>query len=223
MRGTVSLFARRGDRAPGYYAVSSRTRTYAPSSRRRTGWDSIDTHFRPAIGLTWSRSGEQYLQLRRQSSGGRELRVESDTLVTGFRETKGWAPDRAIYFAMQFSSRSPPTARERSRREVSRLRQAGKRPRELPGDFRPKAQSLFRFQDHRRRGIEVKVATSRRSESTAHGTNLPAEAPGWDFDAVRAAARGDVERRAGKDRGDRATPSRKRCSTRRSITRCSRR
>jgi len=31
------------------------------------------------------------------------IRVENDSLVTGFRQTKGWARTRYIYFAMQFS------------------------------------------------------------------------------------------------------------------------
>ena len=32
-----------------------------------------------------------------------KLRVESDTLVTGFRQTKGWSPGRQVYFALEFS------------------------------------------------------------------------------------------------------------------------
>ena len=38
------------------------------------------------------------------------LRVENDTLVTGYRQTTGWARTRTVYFAMDVQpSRSPPT------------------------------------------------------------------------------------------------------------------
>ena len=31
------------------------------------------------------------------------IRVENDSLVTGYRQTKGWARDKKVFFAMQFS------------------------------------------------------------------------------------------------------------------------
>ncbi|MFH7611842.1 hypothetical protein RA272_31045, partial [Pseudomonas syringae pv. tagetis] len=31
------------------------------------------------------------------------VRVRADGTVTGFRETRGWAPGRQLYFAMRFS------------------------------------------------------------------------------------------------------------------------
>lgn len=31
------------------------------------------------------------------------VRVENDTLVTGYRQTNGWARTRTVYFAMSFS------------------------------------------------------------------------------------------------------------------------
>ena len=33
------------------------------------------------------------------------IRVRPDGTVTGYRETRGWAPGRQLYFAMRFSSR----------------------------------------------------------------------------------------------------------------------
>ena len=35
------------------------------------------------------------------------IRVRPDGTVTGFRETRGWAPGRQLYFAMRFSWSSP--------------------------------------------------------------------------------------------------------------------
>jgi hypothetical protein len=38
------------------------------------------------------------------------VRVENDTLVTGYRQTNGWGRTRTVYFAMAFSKRSRTTA-----------------------------------------------------------------------------------------------------------------
>lgn len=38
------------------------------------------------------------------------IRVENDTLVTGFRQTRGWARTKYIYFAMIFQSQLKTTA-----------------------------------------------------------------------------------------------------------------
>ena len=32
------------------------------------------------------------------------IRVENDSLVTGYRQTKGWARDKKVFFAMQFQN-----------------------------------------------------------------------------------------------------------------------
>ena len=117
------------------------------------------------------------------------VRVRPDGTVTGYRETRGWAPGRQLYFAMRFSSK--PTHNEIYNREP--------KPEYDPG-FAPWAKrddvifregrglvAVFDFGALPAAQLAVKVAISGVSEANAIA-NLEAEAPGWDFDAQRAAA-----------------------------------
>ena len=119
------------------------------------------------------------------------LRLRGDGTVTGFRETRGWAPGRQLYFALRFSrpvsghqfhdteqdvayKGFPPPAHD------DPTQRAQIEGRQLVGAFdfagAPGAQLL------------VKVAISPVSEDNAIA-NLDAEVPAWDFDRVRADAR----------------------------------
>jgi predicted alpha-1,2-mannosidase len=118
-----------------------------------------------------------------------KLRVESDTLVTGFRETKGWSPGRQVYFALEFSkpfvsyglvNEAEETYKGFGRRE-SRLENYP----ELAGR---KLKAHFDFRTQAGEVILAKVALSSVGIDGAL-RNLRAEAHGWDFEAVRAAAR----------------------------------
>jgi predicted alpha-1,2-mannosidase len=117
------------------------------------------------------------------------IRVRPDGTVTGYRETRGWAPGRQLYFAMRFSTR--PTGNEIYDREP--------KP-EYDPQFSPWARrddvifregrglvAVFDFGVLPDLQLGVKVAISGVSEANAIA-NLDAEAPGWDFDAQRAAA-----------------------------------
>ena len=116
------------------------------------------------------------------------IRVRPDGTVTGYRETRGWAPGRQLYFAMRFSSK--PTSNEIYNREP--------KPEYDPA-FAPWARrddvifregrglvAVFDFAALPAAQLGVKVAISGVSEANAIA-NLEAEAPGWDFDAQRAA------------------------------------
>ena len=117
------------------------------------------------------------------------LRIRADGTVTGMRETRGWAPDRHLYFAMRFST-SPQTHALYDR----------ERPVEYKG-FRPPTPSPTESQAISGRGLVavfdfgtlhqplvVNLAISTTSEANAIA-NLNAEVPGFDFDAVHAQAR----------------------------------
>jgi predicted alpha-1,2-mannosidase len=117
------------------------------------------------------------------------IRVYPDGTVSGYRETRGWAPGRQLYFAMRFSSK--PTSNDIYDREP--------RPEYDPG-FAPWARrddvvfregrglvAVFDFGSLPAAQLQVKVAISAVSEAGALA-NLEAETPGWDFDAVRAGA-----------------------------------
>jgi predicted alpha-1,2-mannosidase len=118
------------------------------------------------------------------------LRVRPDGTVTGFRETRGWAPARQLYFAMRFSR--PLTGHLIYNRET--------KP-EYDPKFAPwYGRDDVDFRDGRglvgvldfgtldaQTPLLAKVAISAVSEENAI-RNLEAEAPAWDFDAKRAAA-----------------------------------
>ena len=119
-----------------------------------------------------------------------QIRVESDTLVTGFRETKGWAPDRAIYFALQFSKpfASYGLVNEAEEKYRGFGKSGGKLLENYPEILGRKLKAHFDFTTKAGEAIVVKVALSSVGIDGAR-KNLAAEAPGWDFDAVRSAAK----------------------------------
>src|SRR6185437_8109986 len=117
------------------------------------------------------------------------IRVRPDGAVTGYRETRGWAPGRQLYFAMRFS-RTP---------VASHIYDREPRPEYSP-NFSPWADpdevvsregrgivAVFDFGVLPASPVLVKVAISAVSEENAL-RNLDEEAPQWDFDAKRAAA-----------------------------------
>jgi predicted alpha-1,2-mannosidase len=120
------------------------------------------------------------------------IRVRPDGVVTGYRETRGWAPGRQLYFAMRFSRALV----------ASHLynRESGQQKSDYNPNFSPWADpddvasregrglvAVFDFGVLPATPLLVKVAISAVSEENAL-RNLDEEAPGWDFDTKRAAA-----------------------------------
>ncbi|HEY1141844.1 MAG TPA: GH92 family glycosyl hydrolase [Lysobacter sp.] len=119
------------------------------------------------------------------------LRLRPDGTVTGFRETRGWAPGRQLYFAMRFSK---PLSGHQFHDTEQDVAYKGFPP---PGEKDPTQRAqiegrqlvgAFDFGDAAGKQVIVKVAISPVSEDNAIA-NLDAEVPGWDFDRVRADAR----------------------------------
>ncbi|TKR30469.1 glycoside hydrolase family 92 protein [Luteimonas gilva] len=118
------------------------------------------------------------------------LRLRPDGTVTGFRETRGWAPGRQLYFAMRFSAPISGHAFHDTETDVA---YKGFPP---PGEKDPKQRAQIEGRqlvgsfDFAQPGgpLVVKVSISPVSEENAIA-NLDAEMPGWDFDAVRAQAK----------------------------------
>ncbi|HEY1992652.1 MAG TPA: GH92 family glycosyl hydrolase [Gammaproteobacteria bacterium] len=119
------------------------------------------------------------------------IRVRSDGTITGFRETRGWAPGRQLYFALRFSK--PMQAHSLYDREED-LQYKGFPP-PAADDPAERAQvegrallGVFDFGTLSDKTLLVKTAVSSVSEDGAI-QNLDKEMPGWDFDATRAAAK----------------------------------
>lgn len=118
------------------------------------------------------------------------IRVRADGTVTGFRETRGWAPGRQLYFALRFSR---PLAGHEFHDTEQDVAYKGFPP---PGEKDPaqRAQiegrqlvARFDFGDAGAEPVLAKLAISPVSEEGAIA-NLDAEVPQWDFDGVRTAA-----------------------------------
>jgi len=114
------------------------------------------------------------------------IHVVNDTLITGYRQTNGWARNRTLYFAMAFSK--PFTShgfRNDSKKEVYRgfwgkLNQSQNFP-EISGT---QIKAWFNFNTSDGEKIKVKMALSPVSMEGARN-NMQAEIPGWDFEAIK--------------------------------------
>lgn len=106
------------------------------------------------------------------------LRVENSTTVSGSRVSEGWGGRRAIYFVMQFSKpfEAFGTERDGKRQEASAREANG---RQIKG--------FVSFKTRADEAVLVKVGISGTGIEGAR-KNLAAEIPGWDFEALRAAA-----------------------------------
>jgi predicted alpha-1,2-mannosidase len=118
-----------------------------------------------------------------------QVRIHEDGTITGYRETRGWAPGRQLYFAMRFSA--PMAKHELIDRETGKAYGGFKGPGTGPADtseVHGKAlEAVFHF-GALQSPLLVKVAISTVSEANAIG-NLEHDAAGWDFDKQRAQAR----------------------------------
>ncbi len=146
--------------------------TFAPGERARVLLDLRNSIYDYPGKVLWSR-----------------IRVHADGTVTGFRELRGWAPGRQLYFAMRFSA--PMVGHEIQNRET-----------DVPyNGFRQPGRALDDRQQVQGRALEaafdfgtlsgpllVKVAISSVDEAGAIA-NLDSEGEGFDFDAQRAATR----------------------------------
>jgi len=125
------------------------------------------------------------------------LRVSPDGTVTGYRETRGWAPGRKLFFAIRFDR--PLVGQALSNREKDIPYNGFAQPGRTPND-RAQVQGrglvgVFDF------GVidgplTVKVALSSVSEDGAIA-NLSTDEPGFDFEAQRARAKAAWEKALG--------------------------
>ncbi|WP_418990930.1 GH92 family glycosyl hydrolase [Alistipes sp.] len=123
------------------------------------------------------------------------IRAVDSLSVEGWRRSTGWARDQRVYFHLEFSR--PFSGCSFSGDSVS-LEGGACRGRKL--------YARFDFADASVRPLLAKVALSAVSAENAR-RNLEAECPGWDFEAVRRAARERWNRELAKIRIETADPA----------------
>lgn len=113
------------------------------------------------------------------------IRVENDSLVTGYRQTTGWARTRTVYFAMQFSK---PFRSYGHTKYDDVIYKGFYRRFDESADFPEMAgrniRTHFDFTTREDEPILIKFALSPVSTAGARN-NLQKEIPHWDFDRVR--------------------------------------
>ena len=189
--GYFSRFSHDSEKAePGYYAVT--LSDYAIRAELTAG-ERIGVHRytfpadKPAHVLIDTRTSMYAYPGKVLWS---RLRLRADNTLTGFRETRGWAAGRQLYFAMRFST--APSAHSFNDTEQDILYKGFAPPAESDSSARAQIEgrALVGVVDFpaATRELVVKVSISPVSEDNAIA-NLEAEMPDFDFDTVRRAAK----------------------------------
>ena len=117
------------------------------------------------------------------------LRVENDTLVTGYRQTTGWARTRTVYFAMVFSKPVKSYGHKKYDESVYRgFYRKFNEEENFPEMAGRKIRAYFNFSIAEHEQLKIKFALSSVSTEGAL-MNLQAEIPHWNFDLVRKQAK----------------------------------
>lgn len=117
------------------------------------------------------------------------VRVENDTLITGYRQTNGWSRTRTVYFAMSFSKPiSQYGCQDYSKKQAYRgfwrkFDQSKNHP-DLAGK---QLRMYFDFSTEANEKIKIKFALSPVSTENAI-ENMMAEIPHWNFEKTKAEA-----------------------------------
>jgi predicted alpha-1,2-mannosidase len=113
------------------------------------------------------------------------VRVENDTLITGFRQTNGWARTRIVYFAMVFSKPIEQYGHQKLDNNVYKgFWRKFDETRNFPEMAGKKIRAWFGFKTREGEKIKIKFALSSVSTKGAI-KNLLEEIPHWDFELSR--------------------------------------
>ncbi|HEY0175387.1 MAG TPA: GH92 family glycosyl hydrolase, partial [Pedobacter sp.] len=127
------------------------------------------------------------------------VRVVNDSLITGYRQTNGWARTRTVYFAMSFSKSFKSYGQKNYDRKETYRGFWGKfdQTRNFPEIAGKQLRMYFDFNTAEQEKVKVKFALSPVSQENAL-ENMNAEIPGWDFDQVRQQARAEWNKELNK-------------------------
>ena len=127
------------------------------------------------------------------------VRVVNDSLITGYRQTNGWARTRTVYFAMSFS---------RPFKQYGQKNYDTKQPyrgfwgkfdqtKNFPEIAGKQIRMYFDFNTTEQEKVKIKFAISPVSQENAL-ENMRTELPGWDFNQVKKQAQDDWNKELNK-------------------------
>lgn len=113
------------------------------------------------------------------------IRVENDSLITGYRQTKGWARTKKVFFAMQFSK----PFKSYGHKKYDKILYNGfygrfNETKNFPEMAGKNIRAYFNFDTKANEKIQVKFALSPVSTQGALN-NLKEEISGWDFEKTK--------------------------------------
>lgn len=114
------------------------------------------------------------------------VRVVNDTLITGYRQTNGWARTRTMYFAMSFSK---PFASYGQKNYDTKQAYRGfwrkfDQSKNFPEIAGKRIRMYFDFKTEEAEKIKIKLALSSVSQENAL-ENMQSEIKDWDFEKVK--------------------------------------
>ncbi|WP_312312269.1 GH92 family glycosyl hydrolase [Empedobacter brevis] len=118
------------------------------------------------------------------------VRVVNDTLITGYRQTRGWARNRTVYFAMTFSKafKNYGQKNEENQVDYKGFWRKWNETQNFPLIEGKKIKMYFDFDTEKDEKVKIKFAISPVSQTNAL-ENLTTEIPHWNFEQVRSEAK----------------------------------
>jgi len=113
------------------------------------------------------------------------LRVENDSMVTGYRQTNGWARTRKVFFAMQFSKAFDSYGHKKyDDVKYNGFYRKFNEEENFPEMAGKNIRAYFNFKTEKDEKIKIKFALSNVSSEGAL-SNLNTEIPHWAFETVK--------------------------------------
>ncbi len=114
------------------------------------------------------------------------IRVVNDSLITGYRQTSGWARTRTVYFAMQFSKPFIDYGSKNFSKPEPYRGFWGKfnQQKNFPALAGRQLRMYFNFKTNEGEKIKIKFALSPVSQENALN-NMRVETPGWNFEKIK--------------------------------------
>ncbi|MEA3504987.1 MAG: GH92 family glycosyl hydrolase [Bacteroidota bacterium] len=184
----------------GFYSTFSHTKEYASPGYYKVNLDSYDIKAEltssERVGFhqyTFPKSNNAHIILdlvynvyhHDNKNVWTFIRVENDSLVTGYRQTKGWARTKKVFFAMQFSKPFKNYGHKKYNKEIydgfyRHFNQSENFPEMAGKDIR----AYFNFNVQEGEKINIKFALSPVSTAGAL-KNMEAEIPHWNFNKTK--------------------------------------